>query len=294
MGMQASWKIGMIGGSGLGEIDGFLQREVLDVATPWGAPSGPLICGRIGMIEVCFLARHGAGHAIPPSQVNYRANIAALKQAGCTDLLSISAVGSLREELPPGTFVLVDQFIDRTFGRAASFFGTGLVAHVALADPICPRLAELAAQAARAAGAHVVQGATYLAMEGPQFSTRAESRMYRQWGCDVIGMTNMPEAKLAREAELPYATIAMVTDYDSWRDAETGVDVSQILACMHANAAKARALIPLFLASLTPIRTPSPIDTSLDFAVITAPAAQDPELRAQLAWLNPRLFAATG
>lgn len=290
--MQEAWKIGIIGGSGLGEIAGFTEQNAQAISTPWGAPSGSLISGRIGKIEVCFLARHGQGHSIPPSQVNYRANIAALKQAGCTDLLSISAVGSLREELAPGTFVLIDQFIDRTFRRESSFFGPGLVAHVALADPICPRLAGLAAQAARAAGAQVVMGATYLAMEGPQFSTRAESRLYRQWGCDVIGMTNMPEAKLAREAELPYATIAMVTDYDSWRDAETGVDVSQILACMHANAAKARALIPLFLASLPASREPSPIDRSLEYAIITAQEAQDPEMRARLAWLNPRLFPA--
>ncbi len=288
--MTQAWKIGIIGGSGLSDLEGLEARSASAAETPWGAPSGPLISGRIGGIELCFLSRHGAGHAIAPSQVNYRANIAALKQAGCTDILSISAVGSLREQLPPGSFVLVDQFIDRTRLRKTSFFDQGVVAHVSLADPICPRLSALAGAAARQAGAMVSEGGVYLAMEGPQFSTRAESRLYRQWGCDVIGMTNMPEAKLAREAELPYATIAMVTDYDSWRDAEAGVDVAQILACMHANAAKARTLIPLLIASLPATRAPSPIDSALDFAVITPPKSQDADARKCLAWLNPRVF----
>lgn len=292
--MTHTWKIGILGGSGLSDLEGLEGRATLAIETPWGAPSGPLLSGRIGAVDVCFLSRHGPGHAIAPSQINYRANIAALKHAGCTDIISISAVGSLRETHAPGHFVLVDQFIDRTTQRKASFFDQGIVAHVALADPVCPRLSAMAGQAACLAGASVTQSGVYLAIEGPQFSTRAESRLYRQWGCDVIGMTNMPEAKLAREAELPYASIAMVTDYDSWRDAEAGVDVAQILACMHANAAKARALIPLLMASLPAARLPSPIDTALDFAVITAPAAQNREARRDLAWLNPRAFPPGG
>lgn len=287
---MGEWKIGIIGGSGLGDLPGLHGRTQTELETPWGPPSGPVISGWIGQSEVCFLSRHGQGHGIAPSQVNYRANIAALKRAGCTDILSISAVGSLREHLAPGSFVLVDQFIDRTVRREASYFGAGMVAHVAMADPICPRLAALAGAAARQAGANVIAGGVYLAMEGPQFSTRAESRLYRQWGCDVIGMTNMPEAKLAREAELPYATIAMVTDYDSWRDSEAGVDVAQILACMQANASMARALIPLLITSLPAARAPSWIDTALDGAVITAPEAQSAAARQSLAWLNPRVF----
>ena len=217
---MGGWTIGIIGGSGLYELDALEDAQWLAIDTPWGSPSDELLGGRIGDVKLVFLPRHGRGHRIPPSDLNFRANIDALKRAGCTDLVAISAVGSLREELPPGRFVVVDQYLDRTVARNGSFFGPGLAAHVSLADPACPRLSALAADAAEAAGAEVSRGGCYVAIEGPQFSTRAESRAYRQWGGDVIGMTGMPEARLAREAELPYASICMVTDYDCWRDGE--------------------------------------------------------------------------
>ena len=237
---MSEWAIGIIGGSGLYEIDALEDAQWLAVDTPWGAPSDELLIGRIEGVKFVFLPRHGRGHRIPPSQLNFRANIDALKRAGCTDLVAISAVGSLREELPPGRFVVVDQYLDRTFARESSFFGPGLAAHVSMADPVCPRLSALAADAAEAAGAEVTRGGCYLAIEGPQFSTRAESRAYRDWGGDVIGMTGMPEAKLAREAELPYASVCMVTDYDCWRDGEEA-DVAEIVARLHANAETARS-----------------------------------------------------
>lgn len=284
------WVIGIIGGSGLYDIEAITDRTRLDIETPWGKPSDPLLAGRIGDVAVRFLPRHGSGHRLAPSDLNYRANIAALKMAGCTDLLSVSAAGSLREHLAPGAFVAVDQFIDRTFARKKSFFGAGMVAHVSLADPTCPRLSALAMRAGAEAGATMVEGGVYLAMEGPQFSTRAESRMYRAWGCDVIGMTNMPEAKLAREAELPYAAIAMITDYDCWRPQDGEIDVPAIIACMQANSGKARRLVEHFVRGLPAQRTPSPIDRALDHAIITAPEAQDPTLRAQIKTLHPRLF----
>jgi len=205
---MSEWTIGIIGGSGLYEMEALEEAQWIQVDTPWGPPSDALLIGRLHGVKFVFLPRHGRGHRIPPSEVNARANVDALKRAGCTDLLAISAIGSLREELPPGRFVAVDQFVDRTFAREKSFFGPGLVAHVSMADPICPRLSSLAAGAAEAAGAEVARGGTYLAMEGPQFSSRAESELYRLWGCDVIGMTAMPEAKLAREAEICYATVA--------------------------------------------------------------------------------------
>ena len=229
-----------------------------------------------------FLPRHGRGHRLSPTHINARANIDALKRAGCTDLISLSAAGSLREALDPGTFVVVDQYIDRTFARPNSFFGEGVVAHVSMAQPTCPRLSTLAAQAGRAVGARVVKGGTYLAMEGPQFSTKAESLLYQSWGCDVIGMTNMPEARLAREAEMPYASVAMVTDYDCWRRDEADVEVAHILAMMHANAGKAQGLVQHLAASLTGARPPSPIDTCLDAALITPAAVRDPALVARL------------
>jgi 5'-methylthioadenosine phosphorylase len=234
--------------------------------------------GELGGVKLVFLPRHGRGHKIPPSDLNFRANIDALKRAGCTDILSISAVGSLKEALDPGTFVVVDQFIDRTFARNKSFFGPGLTAHVSMAHPVCPRLSALALQAGHKAGGRMIEGGTYLVMEGPQFSTKAESELYRSWGCEVIGMTNMPEAKLAREAELPYASVAMVTDYDCWREGEDHVDVAQIVACMHANAEMAKALIGHLAGRLTGPRAPSPIDTCLDTALITAPSARDPDM----------------
>jgi 5'-methylthioadenosine phosphorylase len=234
-------------------------------------------------VRLVFLPRHGRGHRLPPTAVNARANIDILKRAGCTDVISLSAVGSLREALEPGDFVIVDQFIDRTFAREKSFFGPGLAAHVSMANPVCPRLSGLAAAAGRGAGARVVEGGCYLAMEGPQFSTQAESALYRSWNCDVIGMTGMPEAKLAREAELPYASVAMVTDYDCWHEAVAHVEVTHILEVLSANAHKARDLVRRLAASLPAQRTASPIDTCLDGALITAPAARDPMMVAKLA-----------
>ena len=282
---MTGWTIGILGGSGLYEIDGLEDRRAQEVETPWGAPSAPLTRGRIGDVELVFLPRHGAGHVLSPSSVNYRANIDALKRSGCTDVLSISAVGSLQEAYAPGDFVLVDQFIDRTFAREKSFFGPGCVAHVSLADPICARLSALAGEAAEHAGARVHSGGTYLAMEGPQFSTRAESHMYRAWGCDVIGMTNMPEAKLAREAELPYATVAMVTDYDCWREATEAVSVEAVLGVLKQNGETARALIVALAEALSGqprTLTEQGIERALDYAMITAPEARDPALLAKL------------
>ena len=273
---MTGWVLGVIGGSGLYDIEGLRNPRWEHVASPFGAPSDAVLMGEMGAARLVFLPRHGRGHPIPPTDINARANIDALKRAGCTDILSISAVGSLREELAPGDFVMVDQFIDRTFAREKSFFGPGLAAHVSVADPTCPRLSGLAAAAARAAGARVVEGGCYLAMEGPQFSTRAESNLYRSWGCDVIGMTAMPEAKLAREAELPYASVAMVTDYDCWREGGEAVEVSHILEILDANAGKARGLVRRLVEALPIERAPSPIDTALDHAIITAPGSRDP------------------
>ena len=279
---MSEWTIGIIGGSGLYGIDALEEAQWIGVRTPWGEPSDELLVGRLHGVKFVFLPRHGRGHRIPPSHVNARANVDALKRAGCTDLLAISAVGSLREQLPPGRFVAVDQFVDRTFAREKSFFGPGLVAHVSMADPVCARLSALAADAAEAAGAEVTRGGTYLAMEGPQFSSRAESEMYRLWGCDVIGMTAMPEAKLAREAELPYALIGMVTDYDCWRVGEAPVEVSAIIAQMEANAAAARRLVEALAKALPERREASPIDTALGMAIITPPSARDPAVLAKL------------
>ncbi len=276
------WHIGIIGGSGLADGVGLDDAQEIRVKSLFGEPSGPVTQGTLGGVRFTFLARHGAGHRIPPHEINYRANIDVLKRCGVTDVLALSAIGSLREYLAPGHFVAVDQFIDRTVHRDHSFFGSGLVAHVSLADPVCPRLADLAAGAAEQAGATVHRGGCYLAMEGPQFSTRAESRMYRQWGADVIGMTAMPEARLCREAELPYAILAMVTDYDAWRDEEQGVEVAEILEVMHANAATARQAVRTLAAALPERREASPIDRALDHALITAPAARDKQLLAML------------
>ena len=280
---MSGWILGVIGGSGLYEIDGLEDRRWVRVDTPWGAPSDEILHGRIGPVELRFLPRHGRGHRLSPTHLPYRANIDALKRCGCTDLVSISAVGSLEERLAPGMFVAVDQFIDRTFARETSFFGEGVVAHVSVADPVDARLTRLAAAAARDAGAQVADGGTYLAMEGPQFSSRAESRLYRAWGAHVIGMTAMPEAKLAREAELPYASIAMVTDYDCWRDEGEAVEVSHILEVLAANAAKGKALVQALARTLadTP-RTSAPADTALAYAIVTAPEHRDAALVAKL------------
>lgn len=287
---MSEWVIGVIGGSGLYAIDVLEDAQWIEVASPWGKPSDALMTGTIAGVKFVFLPRHGRGHPIPPGELNARANIDVLKRAGVTDVVSISAVGSLAEELPPGRFVVVDQFIDRTKGRPSSFFTTGMVAHVSMAEPVCPRLSGLAAAAARAAGADVTEGATYLAMEGPQFSTRAESNLYRQWGAHVIGMTAMPEAKLAREAELPYALVAMVTDYDCWREGEDHVDVATVVARLGSNAATARALVLELAKSLPTERTASPIDTNLDVALITAPDARDKALLAKLGAVAGRVL----
>ena len=278
---MSGWKLGVIGGSGLYAIDALEDARWQAVESPWGQPSDEVLTGRIGGVDLAFLPRHGRGHRVPPHLLNARANIDVLKRLGCTDVLAVSAVGSLRADFAPGQFVAVDQIIDRTKGRPSTFFETGMVAHVPMADPVCPRLTGLAAAAARAAGAVVHHGATYLAMEGPQFSTRAESRMYQAWGCDVIGMTAMPEAKLAREAELPYALLAMVTDYDCGHDGGD-VDVAEIMRVMAANAVIARTALTELVQSLPATRPPSPIDTVLDTALITAPEARDPAMLAKL------------
>jgi 5'-methylthioadenosine phosphorylase len=235
--------IGVIGGSGIYEIDGLEKRRWVTQASSFGEPSDQLMIGELAGVKMVFLPRHGRGHRLSPSEINYRANIDALKRCGVTEILSISACGSFKEELPPGHFVIVDQFIDRTFAREKSFFGPGCVAHVSMADPVSPLLADAAEQAARAESIGVTRGGTYLVMEGPQFSTRAESELYRSWGCSVIGMTNMPEAKLAREAEICYATVAMVTDYDCWHDDHAHVDVAAVIKVLSENVDKAHRLI---------------------------------------------------
>jgi 5'-methylthioadenosine phosphorylase len=287
---MGEWAIGIIGGSGLYALDALEEAQWIAVDTPWGAPSDELLVGRIEGVKFVFLPRHGRGHRIPPGDLNYRANIDALKRAGCTDLIAVSAVGSLNEAMAPGRFAVAEQFVDRSVARKASFFGPGLVAHVSLADPVCPRLSDLIADAAEEAGADVARGATYVAIEGPQFSTRAESRLYREWRCDIIGMTAMPEARLAREAELPYALIGMVTDYDSWRAGEEP-DVAEIVARLHANAATARRMIAALARALPRQRAPSPIDRALDHAIMTAPDARDPAMLRKLDAICGRLLA---
>jgi len=276
--------IGIIGGSGLYDIPGLEQKEWRRVETPWGPPSDELLFGELGGVRCVFLPRHGRGHATSPTHLNYRANIDALKRSGVTDVLSLSAVGSLKEELPPGHFVIVDQFIDRSFAREKSFFGEGCVAHVSVADPVCARLGDALEASCRRLGLPVTRGGTYLVMEGPQFSTRAESNLYRSWGCAVIGMTNMPEAKLAREAELNYATVAMVTDYDCWHEAHEAVTVDQIIRVLHDNADRARALVADVVPQLGAQRGPCPhgCDRALEHALITAPEKRDPALMAKL------------
>ena len=273
-------RLGVIGGSGLYEIEGLSEVERIDVRSPFGTPSDSLLLGRLADSEMVFLPRHGRGHPLPPGAVDYRANIDALKRAGVTDIVSLSAVGSLREDIAPGDFVLVDQFIDRTFAREKSFFGAGLAAHVSMAEPVCPRLSDHLLAAAQNIGLTIVRSGTYLAMEGPQFSTIAESELYRQWGCAVIGMTNMPEAKLAREAEICYATVAMVTDYDCWRADHAAVTVEAIVRTLQENAAAARRLVAALGEALAERREPCPAgcDRALENAVITAPAARDPAM----------------
>ncbi len=277
--------LGVIGGSGLYEIDGLEDTEWVAVETPFGAPSDDLLTGTLGGQKLVFLPRHGRGHRVPPSGLNFRANIDAMKRMGVTEIVSLSAVGSLRAGLPPGHFVIVDQFIDRTFAREKSFFGEGLVAHVSMADPVCARMGDLIGKAAANAGIHdIARGGTYLVMEGPQFSTRAESELYRSWNCDVIGMTNMPEAKLAREAEMCYATVAMVTDYDCWHADHEDVSVESVIKVLNDNAAHARDLVRA-LAPLVGGRDAvchAGCHSALDVAVITPESARDPAMAAKL------------
>ena len=278
-------KIAVIGGSGIYDIDGLDGAEWVSVQGPWGAPSDQVLTGCIAGVNMAFLPRHGRGHVHAPHDVPYSANIDALKRLGVTDVISVSACGSFREAMAPGDFVIVDQFIDRTVARASSFFGSGCVAHVSIAHPVCPRLGDACETAARAAGITVHRGGTYLAMEGPQFSTLAESRLYRdQWGADVIGMTNMPEARLAREAELCYASVAMVTDYDSWHPDHGEVDVTQIIATLLANADKGREMVARLPQLLGADRAPCGhgCDRALEHAILTAPEARDPALLAKL------------
>ena len=288
--------LGIIGGSGVYDLPGLEDVREERVASPWGEPSDALRFGRIGTSEIVFLPRHGRGHRLSPSDIDYRANIDALKRSGVTEIVSVSAVGSLKEELPPGTFVIVDQFIDRTFAREKSFFGPGCVAHVSLAHPTCERLSLACFEAARAQGVEVHRGGTYLAMEGPQFSTLAESRLYRDvWGCDVIGMTNMPEAKLAREAELCYASVAMVTDYDSWHPDHGEVNIFDIIRTLTENSGKARGMIarlPAILRAADEGRDNCPhgCDHALDYAIMTAPEKRDPLMLEKLAVVAGRVL----
>jgi 5'-methylthioadenosine phosphorylase len=276
--------LGIVGGSGFYQLPGLANPEWKAIESPWGAPSDEILFADIDGLPIRFLPRHGRGHKLSPTGINYRANIDALKRAGVTDLISVSACGSLKKKYKPGDFVLPDQFIDRTFAREKSFFGNGCVAHVAMGDPISPLLTKALEKSAKAEKIEVHKGGTYLAMEGPQFSTRAESNLYRSWDCDVIGMTNMPEAKLAREAEICYASVAMVTDYDCWHDEHEDVDVASIIAVMHANTEKAQRLVA-HLARDFPREHPAcPIgsDRALEVALITPPEARDPELLKKL------------
>jgi 5'-methylthioadenosine phosphorylase len=284
--------IGVIGGSGVYNIEGLTNTRWETVSSPFGAPSDELMFGELNGQQLVFLPRHGRGHKIPPSEINYRANIDALKRVGVTDIISVSAVGSLREDLPPGTFVIVDQFIDRTFARNKSFFGSGCVAHVSMAHPVCKRLGNFLEEAAKQAGIQAKRGGTYLVMEGPQFSSLAESELYRSWNCDVIGMTNMPEAKLAREAEICYATVAMVTDYDCWHPNHDAVTVDQIVKVLVENADKARSLVKAVapMAGQDATACECGCRTALEFALITASDTRDPAVLKNLDAVAGRLL----
>jgi 5'-methylthioadenosine phosphorylase len=290
--------LAIIGGSGLYDLPGLTDTRWETVDTPWGAPSDQIFRGRLvtaeGAAELAFLPRHGRGHRIPPSEVNYRANIAALKMLGATDVLSLSAVGGLRADLPPGTFVLVDQFIDRTFARGKTFFETGLVGHVSVADPVCHRLGDHVHATLQQQGVPHVRGGCYLAMEGPQFSTRAESELYRSWNCSVIGMTNMPEAKLAREAELCYASVGMVTDFDCWHPGHDAVTVDAVIKVLLGNAQTARAVVSHLAHRVThdSAAVACPCRHALDHALITAPEARDPAVVDKLRCIAGRVLAA--
>lgn len=287
--------LGVVGGSGIYDLPGLEQSEWVSVDSPWGEPSDQVRIGLINGLKVVFLPRHGRGHVYAPSDINYRANIDVLKRCGVTDLVSVSACGSLKEELEPGTFILVDQFIDRTFAREKSFFGAGCVAHVSMAYPVSPKLVDTVEMAARAEDLKYRRGGTYLAMEGPQFSSLAESHLYRAWGCDVIGMTNMPEAKLAREAEICYATVAMITDYDSWHPDHGEVDIQSILKVLHDNASNAQRLVARIARDMPREHPVCPIgsDTALEYALMTAAEVRDPELVAKLDAVAGRLLHAS-
>ncbi len=276
--------LGIIGGSGVYDVDGLVDQEWRTVETPFGTPSDQMLFGRIGDQKLVFLPRHGRGHVVPPSELNFRANIDAMKRAGVTEIVSVSAVGSLREDLAPGTFVIVDQFVDRTFARVKSFFETGLVAHVSMAHPVCGRLGDIIEAAAATIDVPTVRGGTYLVMEGPQFSSVAESELYRQWGCDVIGMTNMPEAKLAREAEMCYATVAMVTDHDCWHPDHDAVTVEQVVKVLVANAGHARSLVAAIAPHIAGRDGPCShgCHHALEHAIITHPDKRDPKVVARL------------
>jgi 5'-methylthioadenosine phosphorylase len=288
--------LGIIGGSGLYDMPGLANVRWQHVSSPWGEASDQMLFAEIDGLPLRFLPRHGRGHRLPPSAINFRANIDALKRAGVTDLISISACGSLEEALPPGHFVLVDQFIDRTFARQKSFFGPGCVAHVSMADPVSPGLVDALEAAAKAEHIAYRRGGTYLVMEGPQFSTRAESNLYRSWGCSVIGMTNMPEAKLAREAEICYATVAMVTDYDCWHAEHAEVDVASVIKVLNANVDKAHTLIARVARDFPRQHPACPIgsDRALEVAIITPPAARDPVVLAKLDAVAGRVLAGVG
>ena len=286
----ATRRIGVLGGSGLYELDGLEDTRWVKVPTPWGDPSAEILLGRLGEAEMAFLPRHGRGHRIPPGEVNYRANIAALKSLGVTDILSLSAVGGLRSDLPPGTFVIVDQFIDRTTQRARSFFGSGLVAHVSMAHPVCCRLGQHVAQVLAASDTPWVSGGTYVAIEGPQFGTLAESRLYRSWNGSVVGMTNWPEAPLAREAEICYCSVSMVTDFDCWHPGHDAVTVDAVIQVLLGNAARARGLLGTLAGR---IRADAQADAcgcrrALDVALITAPAAREPAMVERLRFVAGR------
>lgn len=285
-------RLGIIGGSGIYDIDGLENPVWVKVASPFGEPSDEILTGTLFGQAMAFLPRHGRGHTIPPSEVNYRANIDALKRLGVTDIVSLSAVGSLREDLAPGTFVIIDQFIDRTFAREKSFFGKGLVAHVSMAHPVCSRLGDHLATSASATSLDIVRGGTYMVMEGPQFSSQAESQLYRQWGCDVIGMTNMPEAKLAREAELCYASVAMVTDFDCWHPDHDHVNVDQVIKVLLGNAGKGRELVKELVRQLPNDTTAHSCSCkhALEYALITAPQSRDPAMIKKLSVVAGRVL----
>lgn len=284
--------LGIIGGSGIYDIEGLSKPRRETMHGPFGRPSDDLLVGELDGIRLVFLPRHGRGHRIPPGEVNYRANIDALKRAGVTDILAFSAVGSLRDDLAPGSFVILDQYLDRTFARENSFFGAGVVGHVSMAHPVCSRLGDLAEAVARDAGVPCVRGGTCVVIEGPQFSTRAESELYRQSGAAVIGMTGMPEAKLAREAELCYAGIAMVTDYDSWHSEHAHVTVEQVVAVMAGNVVGAREMVRRAAPRLRERPVPCPVgcDRALDGAIMTAPASRDPAYLAKLGAVAGRVL----